>query len=178
MALIDLLPEYYGISPQVVGIQDAFNYYAEVLKDAKADLFKQIHVETATWGLMNMEKSLGIKSDVSDPIEFRRERIYAKLRGVGTITKAMIEHTAAAYSGGEVEIIEKPRTNSFAVKFVGTLGMPENMESLILTIEEIKPAHLSYTFEYVYNTHAVLSKFTYLHLSNYTYDQLRGESIS
>ncbi len=178
MSLIDLLPENYIESPEVVALQDALDYFSEAMKDAKSDLFEQFDVKTATWGLTMMEKSLGIKSNVSSPIGYRREHIRAKLRGVGTITKAMLEQTAAAYSGGEVTIIEKPGTNNFVIKFVGTLGIPANMEGLTLTIEEIKPAHLSYTFEYVYNTHAKLSGYTHLVLSGYTHKLLKEGVIN
>ncbi len=154
MALKDLLPENYSKSPEVAGLQEAIDYYAEKIKSDKDDFFGQLRVKTATWGLAPWEKSLGIETDISASYEFRRERIRAKMRGTGTITKEMIEQTAAAYSGGEVEIIEFPETSSFAVKFVGILGIPGNMEDLTLTIEEIKPAHLAFTFEYTYHTWA------------------------
>lgn len=177
MALKDLLPDNYSQSVQVMGLQEAIDSYAEKIKEDKNDFFDQLRVKTATWGLTAWEKSLGIKTDISASYEFRRERICAKLRGTGTTTKAMIEQTAAAYSGGEVEIIEYPEANRFAVKFVGTLGVPENMADLTLTIEEIKPAHLSYNFEYVYNPNSRLSKFTHAQLSARTYYQLRNEAI-
>jgi uncharacterized protein YmfQ (DUF2313 family) len=178
MALIDLLTDNYPKSPQVVGLQEAFSYYTDKLKTTKIDLFDQFHVETATWGLTAWEESLGIDADVSASKDFRRERICAKLRGTGTITKAMIEQTAAAYSNGEVEVIEDTANNSFKIKFVGTKGLPPNMADLTLTIEEIKPAHLSYAFEYVYRTHTELSIYTYAQLSSYNHDQLREGEIN
>ncbi len=178
MALIDLLPENYLLSSEVMALQNAIDYFTEAVKDAKSDLFNQFDVETATWGLALMEENLQIKTDVSLSEQFRRERIKAKLRGSGTITKSMIEQTAKAYSGGEVEIIENPKLNSFIVKFIGTLGRPDNLEGLTLTIEEIKPAHLSYTFEFIYNTNLKLSAYTHAHLSGYTHEQLREGVIS
>ena len=51
------------------------------------------------------------------------------------------------------------------------------MADLTLTIEELKPAHLSYAFEYVYNTNAQLSVFTNAHLALYTNQQLREGDI-
>mgnify|MGYP001009127868 FL=1 len=86
--------------------------------------------------------------------EFRRERIRAKIRGIGTVTKQMIEVVAKSYSNGEVEVIENPADYSFKIKFVGVRGIPANMADLTLTIEEIKPAHLAYTFEFTYITWA------------------------
>jgi hypothetical protein len=89
---------------------------------------------------------------VSKSDSFRRERIKAKIRGIGTVTKQMITDTAASYSNGVVEVIEYPSANSFKIKFVGTRGIPPNMGDLTLTIEEIKPAHLTYVFEYTWVT--------------------------
>lgn len=178
MAIIELLPENYRKSPQVVNLQEAFDYQVEEFKTTRESLFHQLHVETATWGLTAWEKMLEIKTDISAPIGFRRERILAKLRGAGTTTKNMIGQTAAAFSGAEVEIIEYPKESRFVIKFVGTLGIPANMADLTLAIEEIKPAHLSYTFEYLFNTHSLLTEFTHLKLNTYRQYQLRNEVLS
>jgi hypothetical protein len=85
----------------------------------------------------------------------------------------MIEEVAASYSNGEVEVIENPATYSFIVKFVGTRGLPPNMADLTVTIEEIKPAHISFTFEYVYRTHEELTPYTHEQLSAYSHTTLR-----
>ncbi len=64
----------------------------------------------------------------------------------------MIANTAASYSNGEVEVIENPDNYSFIIKFVGSKGIPANMADLAITIEEIKPAHLAFSFEYTWMT--------------------------
>lgn len=152
MALINLLPESYSKSPQVVEIQGGFDNSIQSFNAVKESLFNQLFVEDATWGLTEWEKALNIKTDITKSYEFRRERIKAKLRGAGTTTKSMIRQVATAYSNGEVEVIENPGNYSFTVKFVGTKGIPANMADLTLTIEEIKPAHLTFLFEYVWLT--------------------------
>lgn len=178
MALIDLLPDYYEKSMQSTECQKSLNYHSEAIKVAKSSFFEQLFIKSATWGLADWEKMLGITSDISASVDFRRERILAKIRGIGTTTKQMIIDTAAAFSNGEVEVLEDPSTSSFIIKFVGTLGVPQNMADLTLTIDEIKPAHLNYTFEYVYNSHLRLSSFTHAQLAAYTYYQIRNEVLS
>lgn len=138
----------------------------------------QCFVNTATSLLSRYEKIYGIQVDVSKSNEFRRERIRAKIRGVGTVTKQMIIDAARSYSNGEVEVIEDSANYSFKIKFVGTKGLPPNMADLTLTIEEIKPAHLTYAFEYVYRTHAELSVYTHEQLSSYTHAELREGEMS
>lgn len=178
MALIDLLPENYKKSQEVIELQKGFDHKTEELKLAKEDLFNQFFVNTATWGLTAWEKALGVDTDLSKSYTYRRERIKAKLRGSGTTTKAMIKQVAEAFSNGEVEIIEDPANYHFTIKFVGTLGIPANMKDLTLTIEEIKPVHLSYDFYYIYRTHVELSPYTYGQLSQYTNKQLREETLT
>lgn len=109
-------------------------------------------INTASALLSRYEEIYGIQVDVNKSDEFRRERIRAKIRGIGTVTKQMIIDTASSFSNGEVEVVEDPANYSFKIKFVGVRGIPANMADLTLTIEEIKPAHLAFTFEYTYIT--------------------------
>jgi hypothetical protein len=90
----------------------------------------------------------------------------------------MIIDTAKSYSNGNVEVIEDPTNYSFKIKFVGTKGIPANMADLTLTINEIKPAHLSFTFEYILTLNSELKPFTHTQLSAYSHKQLREEAIN
>ncbi|MCX7614756.1 MAG: YmfQ family protein, partial [Clostridiales bacterium] len=129
---------------------------------------------SATWGLVLWEKALGIDTDVSKSNEYRRTRIMSKLRGSGTTTADMIKNVAESFSNGIVDVIEHPEQYSFDIKFVGTLGIPPNMDDLTAAVEEIKPAHLAYTFVYIYRTYGGLKPYTHLQLSNYTHSELRN----
>lgn len=150
--LMKYLPWYYGKSATMKEIQESiakefgiFGYYMENAQ-------KQFFVDTATWGLNNYEKELGIKTNMNLDFEERREIIKAKLRGRGTTTKEMIKNTAEAFSGGEVDVIEYPEEYRFIVKFIGVKGIPKNMQGFIEMLETIKPAHLAYKFKYTYTT--------------------------
>lgn len=178
MALIDLLTRNYSLSPEVCDLQNAINYVMDTLISDKENLFNQFNVASATWGLAEWERAIGLDTDILKPLEFRREQIRAKLRGRGTTTKQMIVDVAKSYSNGEVEVIEDTANYSFKIKFVGTKGLPPNMADLTLTIEEIKPAHLSFVFEYVYRTHGELLGYTHEQLNTYTHEELREGEIN
>ena len=62
----------------------------------------------------------------------------------------MIKSVAIAFSGGEVDVQEYTNEYRFVVQFIGIRGIPQNMPGLISAIEEIKPAHLMYSFKYTY----------------------------
>lgn len=178
MALIELLTRNYTQSPEVADIQGTFDHIVNMVISNKEDMFRQFNLESATWGLEKWERMTGLETDLAKSYEFRRERISAKLRGRGTTTKQMVKDVAMAYSNGEVEVIEDPVNYSFKIKFVGTKGLPPNMADLTLTIEEIKPAHLAFEFEYVYRTHAELFGYTHEELKAYTHAELREGVIS
>ena len=177
MNLMELLPEYYIGNITMEILQGILSKYINKLVSNMNETIDECFVNTTSKLLSRYEKIYGLEVDITKSDKFRRERIKAKIRGVGTVTKQMLIDAAAAYSNGKVEVIENTANYSFVIKFVGTLGVPQNITDLILTIEEIKPAHLSYAFEYVFNTYTTLSKFTNSKLSEYTYQQLREEEI-
>lgn len=176
--LIELLPSIYEENETMKGLQDILSSDINSLAGDFDETIDECFVNTATSLLSRYEKIYGLKVDVSKSEAFRRERLRAKTIGIGTVTKQMIMDTAASYSNGEVEVVEHPEKASFTIKFVGTRGIPANMADLTLTIEEIKPAHLSFDFEYVFTTNKALSAFTHSTLSAYTHEQLRNEVIN
>lgn len=150
--LMELLPSYYQENDTMHELQGILSNDINTLANNFKKTIEQCFVETATSLLSRYEKIYGLNIDVSKSNAFRRERIKAKIRGIGTVTKQMIIDTAASFSNGEVEVFEDHDNYSFKIKFIGTRGIPANITDLILTIEEIKPAHLSFTFEYTFIT--------------------------
>lgn len=178
MNLIDYLPSFYIESPEVVSVENAIGTQAQALRAARDEFLLQLDVSFATWGLSLWETALGLAVDISKPYDYRRTRILSKLRGSGTTTPAMIRNVATSFSNGTVSIAEYPGTCSFEVQFTGTLGMPPNIDDLTAAIEEIKPAHLAYTYVYYYRTNAALAGYTNAALAAYTHGTLREGAIS
>lgn len=173
MDLMTLLPEYYKGNKTMEELQGILSAGINNLASKLDTTIDECFVNTAVALLSRYEKIYGIQVDVSKSNEFRRERIKAKIRGTGTVTKRMIENVAKSYRNGEVEVIENVADYSFKVKFVGTKGIPSNMADLTLTINEIKPAHLAFSFEYTYNTWNDVAGMTWSEASAYTWEQLR-----
>lgn len=178
MGLIDLLPDYYKKSTQVIELQEAFEHWTDAMRAAKDDLLLQINVKSATWGLSIWEKALGLETDITKPYDYRRTRIMSKLRGAGTTTKEMIQNVSESFSNGEVTILEYSGESRFEVKFTGTIGIPPNMDDLTAAIEEIKPAHLAYSYVFIYRLHSELSSYTHAQLSDYTHEELRSGEVT
>ena len=171
--LMEYLPMYYQDVLEMEEMQDSIGIEIGNLQLSAIDVLNQSFVESSTWGLLRWEQELGLQTDLSQSFESRREVIIAKLRGVGTTTPEMIRRTAAAFSGGDVIAEEVPGEYRFLIRFVGTLGIPANMTGLIQIIEEIKPAHLDYSFVYTYTNWSTLLELTWNQAKTKTWNELR-----
>nr|WP_303244423.1 YmfQ family protein [uncultured Cellulosilyticum sp.] len=173
MDLMKHLPSFYYNSEEVKNIQASIGAEDDILKQAIEELLSQLFIETATWGLSHWEKYLGIDVDLNEPITNRRARVMTRLRGQGTTTKEMIKNVCRSFTGGEVEIIENSAEYHFIIKFVDVKGIPGNMDYLTSAIEEIKPAHLRFSFEYKYNVWNNLLPNTWHEISSLTWDRVK-----
>jgi len=175
--LMRYLPQnksFYLNSEIMKAIQDAYAIEFGYIYFFLEDFLKQfLTPATATWGLSFWEEQLGLKTDVSKSYEERREIIMSRLRGIGTIGRDVIKRAAEVFSGGEVEIIEYPAEYRFVVKFVGVRGVPKNMASFIEMIEDLKPAHLVYSFEYTFAWWDLLKELTWAQAGIMTWNQLK-----
>lgn len=111
------------------------------------DIEKQLSIDTATWALTIYEQELGIKTELTKPLEERRSVIKSKLRGTGKVDAKLIEIVAEAYSNGEVAV---SFNGTITVTFIGTRGIPPNIKDLERAIDDIRPAHLPFQFKYTY----------------------------
>lgn len=175
--LMKYLPQnksFYLNSGIMKAIQDAYSTEFGYIYFFIEDFLKQfLTPATATWGLAFWEQELGLKTDISKSYEERREIIMSRIRGIGTIGKNVIKRAAETFSGGEVDIIEYPAEYRFVVKFVGIRGVPKNMASFIEMIEDLKPAHLVYSFEYTFTWWDLLKELTWAQAGTMTWNQLR-----
>lgn len=145
------------------------------LKYSIEDLLDQFFIDTATWGLELWEREFDIQTDINKSYERRREILKAKLRGAGTTTKEMIKNVAEAFSGGEVLVEEEPKQALFVLRFVGTVGVPPNMPGLTKAIEDIKPAHLAFMYEFTWSWWDNLTdkNLSWNGASTYSWDDIR-----
>ena len=173
MNLIDKLPSFYHNSDFVKAYMSSQNAEYSFIKESIEDLVNNLYVNTATWGLDYFEEKLGLQTDKSKSYEERRERIKAKKRGNGTTTIKMLKDTALAFECGEVEVTEMYNDYMFKLKFTSEKGRPKNLEDFKNAIDEIKPAHLAYILEFIFNTHQQLKPKTHQELSQFVHQEIR-----
>lgn len=171
------LPAFYKSIP----FAELQRVLGEAARRAAADVdftMLQLWPQTASgWGLELWETAYGIPVEVDKDTEFRRTRIISKLRGQGTPTAELIRAVAASFVNGEVEVVEHSGEYYFAVKFVSVLGVPPNIADLTAAINEIKPAHLRFVYEYLYRTWAQAKVKTWGQVAAFTWTDLREGEI-
>lgn len=166
------VPSFLSELLELKELYQAEGYEVGYLQYNLRNLFDQCFIVTATWGLVLWEEMYEITTNLSLSYEQRREIVMAKLRGQSTTTKQMIEDTAAAFSGGEVQVIEDNQKYHFIVRFVGIKGIPRNMQAFIEMLETVKPAHMSYSFEYTYTVWEDLKAKMWRELKTKTWGQV------
>lgn len=169
------VPEYVGKTAQFKAIHLAEGFETGLTFENLRESAKQLFLDTASWGLERWERMYGVDTNLALADEQRREIIAAKIRGQGTTTKRMIEETAASFSGGEVEVEEDNANYHFIVRFVGVKGIPKNMQAFAGMLEDIKPAHMYYTFAYTYTLWRELQNKTWSQVMDKTWEQIRKE---
>lgn len=178
MSFLEMLPDFYGRSKEMGEIQAALEKGFSNIIAAKEEFMANLFAETATKeGLPLWERDYGLEGNGAENPQFRRERVLGKIRSRGTTTKDTILNVARSFSGGEVEVKEIPEEYRFTITFAGTMGIPGKMEDLTAALEEIKPAHLAYTYVYIFLLNSEVGKYTHGQLGAYTQDQIRNGRI-
>lgn len=185
--MLSYMPTFLRDAKEIKAVINAQGYEFDLLETSADDVLKQFYVETATWGLALWENELGIKIDNIKPYDQRRSVIISKLRGVGTVTLTMLKSVAESFTNGSVDVRygpscysfdtyrEMPATNpdyTIIIKFIGTRGIPPNLNDLKAAIEEIKPAHLAVEYQFRYLT------WDELDTKNLTWDQLDALNLT
>lgn len=144
-------------------VLDAIGGELDLIAAATDELRDQFFVQTATWGLDRWEEFVGLPIAPSGLADAdRRERIIARLRGVGTVNIALVKNVAESYTYGDVDVDDvstDPALPDYTidVEFVSEAGIPANLEDLQTVLRELVPSHLDITYTFNYYTVAELS---------------------
>lgn len=113
------------------------------------DLYKQLNVNTATWGLDIWESNLGLEKPHGLGYEERRILIKSKLKTFGKVSTETLENMVQDYFDQKVNVYFNGR-----LLFELPLGggkHPKLTNKMIEAIENTKPAHLGYDIRFLIN---------------------------
>lgn len=175
MQLFDKL-ERYANSGEVRDLQAGLQAAVDELLAAAGEAIDGAFISTAEDTLALWERLYGIDVNAGMASAQRREIIRAKMRSAGTTTPALIELVAESYVNGEVAVTEQAADYTFTITFISSRGRPPLLDSLMMAIERIKPAHLGVIYVFMYVTHGEIKAKPYRHaqLAAYTHEQIRN----
>ena len=170
---IQMLPSRIIDMENMADTLNAEDFLLEQLRGQIEDLERQVNITESTTLLSRHEKILGLPSDSEATLLDRRSRVVAKLLGQGTVTPKLVQYVSASFTNGAVDVTEYPEQYKLEIKFVGTVGIPPNMDDLTQTLRDILPAHLEWAYVFVFNTWATAGALTWGQAKAFTWKQLR-----
>jgi hypothetical protein len=171
------MPGYYKTSNVIDNLNNANAIELNSFNQKLDNLLNQFFNDTADFTLERWEKELGLEVMNNYDPEFRRSKVKGKLRGSGTVTIKLIENVSESFANAEVAIIENNPAYSFTVKFVGTKGIPANLDDLKAAIELIKPAHLAVEYEFTHTTWSEVKAATWGAIKSGTWGELKTREV-
>lgn len=174
--LKELIPQRLLKSAEYSAIIQVLDSQAVKMEIATDMFFNQQFIETADVLFSLWERMWGITNEGGKALSERRKTIKAKMLGQGTTTVTAIKNVASGF-GYIIDIIENFNNYKLTIKFINIVGIPANIDGLKKIIEEIKPAHLAFDFEFKYSTWGDISVKTWGVLKGKTWGEVRDKEV-
>lgn len=172
--MLNYLPTYEQGSRAFNQILDAYDKEFRRLEQDTEIVNRNMFLDTAIEKLYIYERDLGIESINDLDYRQRREQIISRNRAsFEQTTEETIKNVAKSYSNGDVEVNETYVVGMYEIKFVGSLGIPDNLDGLKKALDIIIPAHLGLSYTFTFNTWGMVSGLTWLDASDETWQSLR-----
>lgn len=124
--------------------------------------------------IVKWEVMYGITPDPNKALSERQSVVTAKMRGVGTVTEALVKFTAESFEFGQVDV--DVADGVVTITFTSELGVPPDLSDIEKALRDLIPAHLGVEFEFMFNTYNMIATagVTYDDITNsgLTYDEL------
>ncbi|SER87141.1 putative phage tail protein [Psychrobacillus sp. OK032] len=142
----DYMPKYYEDLADVMRMVETEANEVTRVQAKLNELLDQFYVNTATKGLNRWESLTDIEQKAARSTDSRRHFINAKLRGVGTVTRELINEIVDSFYGATIE--EVPDEMAMKIKITSRRGVPKNFEDIERSVEDVMPAHIGTDFSF------------------------------
>lgn len=135
---------------------------------------RNIFVSKAIEMLSIYERDIGIENTAMLNYQQRREQIIARnIASFGQTDEETIKAVAAAFSNGEVDVNKTDVPGVYEIKFIGTKGIPNNINGLKKSIDIIAPGHLQFNYSFTFNAWEFLYGKTWGGISHMTWGEAK-----
>ena len=141
------LPKFLANDPAFAETQRTLSWEHEQYRLKVIDFAKQLHPQTATWGLNIWEEELGLPTDLSVDIELRRAKVMAKLLGSSPMTVENTNKLVNLFTDdGKAYVEELPEDGVIKVVIP---SQDVHLDEMRDSLDEMLPAHLAYNFQHI-----------------------------
>lgn len=172
--MLEYLPLYYESFRSIRAMMQTEGSEFDTLQTDIETVLDQFFINSATWGLDQWEKELGLAPAQDQPDSERRDRIISRLRGTGTATIRVVKEVAESYDNGAIDVIEDYAIYTVSIRFVDTAGVPPNLNDLKAAVRAVLPAHLDIVYGFAYLFIADVEAMTIAELETVTLDKFAG----
>lgn len=152
MSLLKTTNKLYLTDPMVKSLMESVQIEIDDVLDSALKLERQYWIDTVDTSIRDWEQHFAVRI-VSSVLEDRRNAVTAKMRSAGDVDIDLIKRVADSWKNGEVNVIYEDM--ELMISFKSTIGVPNDLITLISAIEEVAPAHVivSYTLNYLLIKH-------------------------
>jgi len=138
------LPDFLLSDPITAAISEALHLVGIRALEAVASAEAQFSPATATWGMDQWERILGISPKQGMTLEQRRQAVMSKFSGKRLATKEAVEDLIHTITGHQTMITEQFAKYQLELSFLGDEpGFLEmDAEALYESVKNVLPAHL------------------------------------
>ncbi len=170
--LWDNLPPFVAEIDQVGELLAAQQPAIDELDDKTNKMLMEFFVDSITEKTIELwEDFLGFDHPAFS-LERRRERIAARLMVTVPLTVALLKETIERIGGVEVDIVELYDEFKVIVQFIGSFGVPKYLPDIKKEMEQIRPYHIEFVYEYLRAYWESYGKYTWAELSGHTLAQV------
>lgn len=144
------LHRLYRSDPWVEAVFQAAGFPADVVAELILGIYQSNWFDVMPEEYVRRyEAAMGLATGGPKTLEDRRAAIEAHWKSSGSITLAMLQGVADSWKNGEVRL--SFTGGKIHATFVGSYGVPADLDGLKKALEEAKPAHLAlvYAFRYL-----------------------------
>lgn len=173
--VIEYPPPVYSDILEFKALARAYDIELKIIMDSLNSLWNNFYIDSLDdYGCSRWETILGLKTNSSYTLEDRRFAIKVKFLGYRPYTSLKVKEILNNLLGeGNYELYLDMTKNHLSCKL--NLGVKKQMNAAIDMLEKVVPLNISLSVELLYNTHAMLSRFTHGYLGGFTHQQLREE---
>lgn len=141
--LLNYILPLYDNDKYILSIFEAKGIEFDNLQEIINQFYDQAFPQRATWSLFYWEQLFNLNVNVGEPYEERRKRLISFLGSGKPVTRNRLENQLSSLSGVNVNIVENLSPYTFRVILENCTD--GDYIALVRALEELKPAHLSYT---------------------------------